>query len=335
MSSHKRRQSVRLPGLQVLILAVVLAASACTAQPSPAAQQPAAQPAPPSEAAPPTAQETAAGALSPAPTRTYVPTPTSVPTIEPGPHEVLQTANIPYTSSLKLDVYAPAEPGPWPVVVVYHGGLGTTKEAMRRLSTAVASYGMVVFVPNWRPTLTEELERGAEDAACAVRFARAYAAEYGGNAARITGAGHSAGAMIAALMGLIGDEFSGDCLVEEGSGYLDGIAAIEGPYDMVEYSKTSSAYEKAPPEMWEKLSPMFYPARLPPREGVEFHIFISDLMRDPARADTHVFYNRLLEGGHSAALTIVPGIKHGSFASPLPETVSVIIEMARRQAALP
>jgi predicted esterase len=88
---------------------------------------------------------------------------------------------------------------------------------MRRLSTAVASYGAVVFVPNWRTQVSEVLEQGAEDAACAIRFARANAEDYGGDPARITGAGHSAGAMIVALMGLVGDEFSGDCLVSEGT----------------------------------------------------------------------------------------------------------------------
>jgi acetyl esterase/lipase len=335
MNAYKSRNLIGLQFLRGLILASALAVNSCTVPSSPA-QQLETSPSSSTAAAPSFNQEPVTETLRSTATETPKPLSTRIiiSTIQPGPYEVQQETNIDYTSKARLDVYAPVELGPWPVVVIYHGGLGTTKEAMRRLSTAVASYGAVVFVPNWRTQVSEVLELGAEDAACAIRFARAYADDYGGDPARITGAGHSAGAMIAALMGLIGDEFSGDCLVGEGSGYLDGIAAIEGPYDMVAFSKVMYAYDKAPPEMWVRLSPMFYPAVTPPREGVEYHIFISDLMGAEEQANTAAFYNELVEAGHNASLTVVPGVSHTTFADPLPDTVNVIIEMARRQAGL-
>jgi acetyl esterase/lipase len=336
MNGYKSRKLIGLQVLRGLILASALAVNSCTVPSSPV-QQLETSPSPLTAAAPSSNQEPNAETLHSTATETPMSLPTSriiIATIQPGPYEVQPETNIAYTSKAKLDVYAPVEPGPWPVVVIYHGGLGTTKEAMRRLSTAVASYGAVVFVPNWRTQVSEVLEQGAEDAACAIRFARANAEDYGGDPARITGAGHSAGAMIVALMGLVGDEFSGDCLVSEGSGYLDGIAAIEGPYDMVAFSKVMYAYDKAPPEMWVRLSPMFYPAVTPPREGVEYHIFISDLMGAEEQANTAAFYNGLVEAGHNASLTVVPGVSHTTFADPLPDTVNVIIEMARRQAGL-
>jgi acetyl esterase/lipase len=335
MNAYKSRNLIGLQVLRGLILASALAVNSCTVPSSPV-QQLETSPSPLTAAAPSTNQEPSAETLPPTSTETPLPLSTRIiiSTIQPGPYEVQPETNIDYTSNARLDVYAPVEPGPWPVVVMYHGGLGTTKEAMRRLSTAVASCGAVVFVPNWRTQVSEVLEQGAEDAAYAIRFARANADDYGGDPARITGAGHSAGAMIVALMGLVGNEFSGDCLVSEGGGYLDGIAAIEGPYDMVAFSKVMYAYEKAPPEMWVRLSPMFYPAVVKPREGVEYHIFISDLMGAEEQADTVGFYTGLIEAGHTASLTVVPGVSHTTFADPLPETVNVIIEMARRQAGL-
>jgi acetyl esterase/lipase len=248
--------------------------------------------------------------------------------IEPGPYEVQLFPEIPFTSRSRLDVYAPSEPGEWPVVIAYHGGLGTPKEVMGRLARSVASYGAVVFVPTWRTTVSPILQQGAEDAACAIRFARKYAVEYGGVPDRVIGAGHSAGAWVAALMGLIGDDFAGDCLVEGGSGYLDGIVALEGPYNLTSFSKSMFSFQLASPEFWEKMSPVLYPAQITPREGVEYHIFASDSLPPSKREDTDAFFSALQDAGYSAQLTVLHNIPHPEFDKPLPETVQAILDMA-------
>jgi acetyl esterase/lipase len=346
MFAYSPRQSWTRLVFPLIVITALFAVGACSAPrlspteeqatPTPNRAPPSTTDSPPPKAptpSPPSPGSSPTAEAGPAMTATTAQNPVDpfasrVPTIEPGPYEVQLFANIPYTSKAKLDVYAPVEPGEWPVVVVYHGGLGTTKEAMRRLSTSIAGYGAVVFVPNWRTMLTPELEQGAEDAACAIRFARKHSADYGGISDRITGAGHSAGAMIVALMGLVGDEFRGDCLVEGGSGYPDGVVALEGPYNMLSFSKSMFAYEKASPDLWEKLSPMFYPAKIPPREGVKYHIFISDLMNNDAKENTATFFKSLQDAGYLAELTILPNVRHVEFDEPMPETVQAILDIA-------
>jgi acetyl esterase/lipase len=259
-----------------------------------------------------------------------------VATVDPGPYEVQLFPDIPYTSSGKLDVYAPSQPGEWPVVVAYRGGIGTNKEYLSILAKIVASYGLVVFVPNYRivvsPSwrlISPDLGKGAEDAACAIRFARKYAVEYGGVPDRITGAGNSGGAWVAALMGLAGDDFAGDCLVKGGSGYLDGIVALEGPYNMVAFSQTLMNLDRAPQKFWEYMSPLFYPDKVPPRPGVKYHILVSEIpLSNGIREDTEAFYQALLDAGHQTQLTYLNNIPSTEFDQPLPETVRAILDMA-------
>jgi acetyl esterase/lipase len=258
------------------------------------------------------------------------PRPARQPTIEAGPYQVEVFQDIPYTSQRKLDVYAPQGSGVWPVVVVYHGGLGTPKEAMKGLAEAIAQYGVVVFVPTWQTMPWNRLPQGAEDAACAVRFSRAHAAEYNANPSRVTGVGHSGGATIGSLIALIGDNFVGDCLVEEGSGYLEAFVALEGPYYMPAFAKSMGAYSLAPEEMWEELSPLLHAQQKPAREGVEFHIFIGEDIQKSKREDTDAFYEALLETGYPATLTVLSGVSHMYFAAPLEQTVEAVLELALR-----
>ena len=121
-----------------------------------------------------------------------------------------------------LDVYAPKDAGPWPVVVMLHGG-GETKDGYEGWATEAARRGAVVFVPTWSrmdndvaATLTSREFRAAlvtaiGDIAAAVRFARGTAASYGGNPEDLTLFGHSYGAMGATM-----EAFSGIPAAESG-----------------------------------------------------------------------------------------------------------------------
>ena len=126
-----------------------------------------------------------------------------------------------------LDVYAPKQAGPWPLVVMLHGG-GLPRYWLTGWAVRAAQRGAVVFVPDWgladaqlpnpatvspgklRVTSVE----GRGDLAAVVRFARGTATRYGGDPAHLTLFGHSAGANEAAM-----EAFSG---ISASKGGLEG-----------------------------------------------------------------------------------------------------------------
>ena len=132
-----------------------------------------------------------------------------------------------------LDVYAPAKAGPWPVVVMFHSP-GGDKAEMGDRARKVADLGFVVFTPTWgggirrrRAHLRSMLAINSQ-AACAVAFARAHAADYGGDPATMIVFGHSGGAMVAAQVAFARPEPSAGCLGSNSLGAIDALVTWEG-----------------------------------------------------------------------------------------------------------
>jgi predicted esterase len=179
-------------------------------------------------------------------------------------------------SEWRLDVYAHTKPGPWPVVVFVH--LGDRKEI---LSRAIAEQGAVVVTVEW-PTMDpiwafRDNGRGfremSEALACALRFVRAGASDYGGDATRVTVVGFSLGGGAGVHIALVGDdldrrweEFASlrggpprqiECEVSGGSAHVDAFVGVAGAYDA--FVGTDGKYgrewlQEKDPELWE----MFY-----------------------------------------------------------------------------
>jgi predicted esterase len=165
----------------------------------------------------------ACGTSPAAPTSTPLPpTPTPTATRSATPLPITVTRDVVYMKPLqpavvqqRLDVYAPGEPGAWPVVVFAHG-LGEDKEDRAELSHAIAGQGAVVFTLDWpavSPSQPVQFREMEEALACAVRFARARASDYGGDPARVTLVGFSVGGGVGSRVALVGDEL--DRLWEE------------------------------------------------------------------------------------------------------------------------
>jgi dienelactone hydrolase len=129
-----------------------------------------------------------------------------------------------------LDVYAPAKAGPWPVVVMFHG-YRASKNNLRSYAVRVADLGFVVFAANWDSSLPKiggDNQAAFSQAACAVEFARAHAAEYGGDPATMIVFGHSGGAHAAAMVAFTRPEPSAGCVVGATLGAIDALVAWEG-----------------------------------------------------------------------------------------------------------
>ena len=195
---------------------------------------------------------------SPTPTETPVPVtsapPTGAPPVPCGTYDpacarmpVSGVGGVPFTPdvacgslgqcTLKLDVLFPRAAGPWPVVVAVPGGPAAPgiRSGLGEFAQLVAGQGAVVFVADYR----ESPEWGGgspttyQDIACAIRFARAHAAEYGGDGRRVTLVAHSLGPFFATTAALSADPFEpapGTCLTTAGATKPDAFIGIAGIY---------------------------------------------------------------------------------------------------------
>lgn len=245
------------------------------------------------------------------------------------------TEDVPFTSELSLDIYEPIVPGPYPVVVLFHGGgwLGGRPDDIAPLARELAAAGTVVFNAPYRLAL-----RGGgypmtfEDAACAVRAARAYGPEFGGDSETVTLVGYSAGAHIGAVAALAGDSFLGDCVVESGSALPDSFVGVAGPYDsdlldpfLVMFFGTSRAEDPGP---WEAGNP-FSHIGANPDLSVRLIQGQSDLLVPAGFALS--FHDALVEAGYDVGLTIVEKGNHQTVVDPLADggvVVARVLEVA-------
>lgn len=106
----------------------------------------------------------------------------------------------------RLDVWRPKRAGaePGPVVIFFYGGSWAMgkRQDYEFAARAYAAQGFVVVVPDYRLVPDVHFPAFVEDGAAAVRWTRDNIAAHGGDPGRISLAGHSAGAHIAALLAL-------------------------------------------------------------------------------------------------------------------------------------
>ncbi len=248
------------------------------------------------------------------PTVTPVPSTAAPDSAEPLATEA--TKNILYAKvdrlPSQLDVYAPSEPGPWPVVVVVHG-FNSSRYDTAQLARTIASRGAVVFNPN--VLFTVPLTTAIERLACAVRFARAKAPDYDGDPSEIVILGISAGAASAVVVGLAGDDFNEGCVVSDGSALPDGVVAFEGPY---EFATTAygiaidhASLRRDNPELLEAIDPYSHIGRNPGLLVRLIHgVDVDDDWFDVRPEESIELQQALVDAGYDVELTILEGTDH-------------------------
>lgn len=133
-----------------------------------------------------------------------------------------------------LDVYRPARAdGHAPVVVFFYGGSWDSgrKADYEFVGAALASQGFVVVVPDYRIYPDVRWPAFLEDNARAVAFARAHAAAFGGDPAKLFLMGHSAGAYDAVMLAS-DPRWLGAVGLDPGRD-LKGVVGLAGPYDFL------------------------------------------------------------------------------------------------------
>jgi acetyl esterase/lipase len=106
-------------------------------------------------------------------------------------------------TDLKADVYSPDGPGPFPGVLVVHGGAwaGGNKSHMERVSRLLVGHAYTVVAINYRLAPQFPFPAQIEDCKTAVRWMRSNAALYKIDPTHIAGYGYSAGGHLVTLLG--------------------------------------------------------------------------------------------------------------------------------------
>jgi acetyl esterase/lipase len=156
-------------------------------------------------------------------------------------HPIREELNVVYAHAggedLQLDLFVPKDaPGPFPAVVILHGG-GWSKgshEVHRPLAAELAGQGYVAATVGYRLAPRHRFPAQIQDAKCAVRWLRAHAERCQIDSERIAALGHSAGAHLALLLGLTEakDGLEGEGGHPEQSSRVQAVINIAGPTDL-------------------------------------------------------------------------------------------------------
>lgn len=143
-------------------------------------------------------------------------------------------------NGLALDAYVPKNVVNAPVVVFFYGGSWESgkRHWYRYVGDALASHGVLVLIPDYRKYPDVHFPAFMHDAANAVAWARAHAAEFGGDRKRLFVMGHSAGGQIAALLAADKRYLSAAGLQPRD---LAGMIGVAGAYDFLPFVENEAA----------------------------------------------------------------------------------------------
>lgn len=199
-------------------------------------------------------------------------------------HKILDVA---YCKNLKLDIYYPDETaGPFPVILVIYGGgyvSGFKQDKFVEAMIAPIHYGYAVVVADYSLALEEVFPAQVYELKTAIRFIKSQAQKYRFDANNITLWGESAGAHLALLSGLSGDELEDKQLgYSEVNSDVQSIVAFYPPVD----ASTNDAQRKMNAEYNDRFEMM--------EEGSIFSIFIgANPLTNPSLVDKTLVKNYL------------------------------------------
>jgi acetyl esterase/lipase len=203
--------------------------------------------------------------------------PTPRATTTPSSEQVSVKQDVPYASingtELHLDVYEPAAHpnAAAPGVILIHGGGWTEfdKSTMRGMGEFLARSGFVAFSVDYRLFHGNENRWPAQldDVQRSVRWVRANAAKYDVDPDHIGAFGHSAGAQLAALLGMEDTRDNSDPALAKYSSRVQAVVDVSGPTDFTtEHDPEGQAFlaqffgepYSQDPKVWQNASPVFH-----------------------------------------------------------------------------
>ena len=232
--------------------------------------------------------------------------------------------DVAYNDTETLDIYVPAGDGAWPVLVMLHGGLGNPGR-YAPTAEALAAEGVLVMNVTWQSN--EPTQQSAEGVACALRFARATAGDYGGDAENVVVMGHSAGAAIGSITALSGDSWGGEgCSAAEVSALPNAFIGVAGPYDPTATPGDDRSFIKTTdPELYERLNPLNHLGNNPDLVVLLLH---GDRDSTVPIESSIQFHEALLGAGYQTSLMILEGIGHEDPVAPAADVFATTIGAA-------
>lgn len=222
-------------------------------------------------------------------------------------------------TELHLDIYEPAETNakPRPAVILIHGGGWSAfdKSTMRGMGGFLSRSGFVAFAVDYRLFKAGENRWPAQldDVQRAVRWIRANASRYGVDPEHIGAFGHSAGAQLAALLGMEDTRDNADSALAKYSSRVQAVVDVSGPTDFtVNHDPDGDAFFTAflgasfsqNPELWRDASPVFHVSK----DDAPFLIFHGTQDQDVPMAQAQELNDKLKSAGAPVTLIKVDDV---------------------------
>jgi acetyl esterase/lipase len=214
-----------------------------------------------------------------------------------------------------VEVEVPDGDGPFPAVVLVHGGgwLGGDPSIMRALARFLTDEGFLTINTPYK--LSNEslgFPEAVDDVACAVRYAAAHP-DSDGTVALI---GHSAGGHISAIVALTGDRYAANCPIR-GTGVPDKLVGLAGPYDVTRLGIIMlpffGAGPNADPEAWLAGNPQRLTDENPDLVSLIMYGGSDGIVDSRFAAD---FDRALTDSGSESLLEEVEGALHNNMRDP-------------------
>ena len=218
-------------------------------------------------------------------------------------------------SGADLDIRVPEGEGPFPAVVLVHGGgwVGGSPELMGGLARFLAAAGYLTV--NTAYTLSNGIAGfplAVDDVACAVRNA----ADHPDSDGTVTVVGHSAGAHLAALVALDTDVYGNECALAEPV-IPQRLVGLAGPYDVARIGPLIVPFFGVPPSedpaLWQAGNPLNQVVNNPDLSSLIMHGEEDGLIDLSFATD---FAEALNGAGSEAVVEVVEGARHNEMHDP-------------------
>jgi acetyl esterase/lipase len=216
---------------------------------------------------------------------------------------------------IDAEVRVPEGEGPFPTVVVVHGGgwVAGGPAGIRDLAIYLTGQGFLTVNPSYQLAAESPgFPFALDDSACAVRYAAAHP-ESDGTVAVV---GHSAGAHLGAVVALTGDAYGGDCPLG-GTGIPDRFVGMAGPYDVMRLGFLIVPFFGVgpvdDPGAWEAGNPQGLTDEITDLESLIMIGELDGIVDDSFGVD---FNGALLDSGSESILEVVEGARHTDLVNP-------------------